>query len=98
VSKFLLLAFLLIPFGRLVAQEAPGEQAFPILDFSGGLHSNRASIGIEDNEVQDALNVWFDEDFGVQKRKGFTIYGTTQTFQFSGAWAYWTKTTTTGSL
>ena len=79
------LGILLLLSSPLLAQ---GEKVITISDFSGGLNSNYSSLTLEDDEVQDSLNVWFDEDNAVVKRKGFSTYATTGTLKFTNGWSY----------
>jgi hypothetical protein len=68
---------------------AAGEEKYaPITNFTGGLNSQYSSLSIADNEVQDALNVWFDEDSSVAKRNGYTVYSTTSSDKFTNGWSY----------
>lgn len=67
---------------------ADGERAFPINSFAGGLNSNYSSLTIANDEVQDALNVWFDEDNALVSREGFSTYGTTTTLKYVNGWSY----------
>jgi len=67
---------------------ADGEKSFAITNFTGGLNSNYSSLTIADDEVQDVLNMWFDEDNSLVKRNGYTTYGTTGTFRFTNGWKY----------
>lgn len=61
---------------------------YPMVDFSGGLNSYDSSIQIANNEVKDAQDVYFDKRGVVQKRNGFTVYGTTGTAAFNNSIAY----------
>lgn len=74
----------------LLATNAFSEQdkLFPVVDFSGGLNSYYSSLTIADNEVKDALNVFFDKESQVVKRQGFSTYATSSTYSYDGAWEY----------
>lgn len=71
----------------LAVSPAWAEQ-FAITDFSGGLNSQYSSLTIADNEVQDALNVYFDKDNTATKREGFSVCGSTKAYVFDSAWSY----------
>lgn len=61
---------------------------FPIGNFIGGLNSFYSSLFIPENEVHDALNVYFDKDYAVTKREGYALYGTTITVRFYNSIAF----------
>lgn len=61
---------------------------FPVGNFIGGLNSFYSSLFIPENEVQEALNVYFDKDYAVTKREGFTLYGTTTAVRFYNSIAF----------
>lgn len=84
--KKLLLSLLFLATVNVFATEEP--RYFSVTNFGGGLNSNYSSLTIADDEVQDALNVFFDADNSVVKRNGFATYGTTGTFAFTNGWTY----------
>lgn len=85
MKKFLLsLAFTLL----LSPLSAAGERFFSITNFNGGLNSRYSSLSIADNEVQDSLNVVFDEDNAGVKRNGYTTYGSTTALAFTNGWVF----------
>lgn len=84
IKKFLSLIFLC----ATSFVYAEGERFFSITNFNGGLNSRYSSLSIADNEVQQALNVYFDEDNAVVKRQGYTTYGSTGSYAFTNGWTY----------
>lgn len=74
-------------FIALGVSPAFGEQ-FAITDFKGGLNSNYSPLTIADNEVQDALNVYFDEENAAVKRQGFDVCGSSKSYSYDSAWSY----------
>lgn len=79
--KWLKLSLLLLA-GPVLAEQAN------IGDFSGGINSQYDSLTIADNEVQDALNVLFDENNAVVSPEGFSTYATSGTLSYVGSWSY----------
>lgn len=67
--------------------KGPGKY-FDIKDFHCGMDSYHSSLTIDDCYVQDAQNVFFDQDAGIVKRQGFTIFGSSKAYAYSGAWQY----------
>lgn len=68
--------FLLITQGLSVKSQEPISK-FTIPNFNCGVVTRYSPYLIPDNCVQWALNVYFDEDQGVTRRKGTAVYNTT---------------------
>lgn len=64
------------------------EKNLPMTNFSGGLNTYNSPLTIQDNEVKSALDVLFDEDNAVTKRKGFTTCGSSSSYSYDSGWAY----------
>jgi len=80
---------ILFYFTFIASLYAIGEKKYaPIAGFTGGLNSAYSSLNIAENEVQEALNVWFDEDSSVVKRNGFTVYGSSTSDRYTNGWSY----------
>ncbi len=72
------LFFLLFLIGSASAQSPDKPlQTFKLPQLNGGVNSRYSSHMIGDNQVQSALNMYWDEDIGVTRRKGFAKYNAT---------------------
>lgn len=67
---------------------AGDKQYEAVGNFIGGLNTYYSSLYIDNSEVQDALNVYFDKDYAVTKRSGFTVYGSSASVQYYNSVAY----------
>ena len=61
---------------------------FAFNDFHCGVDSYHSPLTINDCFVQDALNVYFDKSAAAEKRKGFTVFVSSKSYSYTGAWSY----------
>ena len=64
------------------------ELLFNQSDFSKGINTNDLPDKIQDNQVVEAMNMWFNKNSGVTRRDGFGLKVTTRAVQAVNSWTY----------